>query len=203
MAKLLGTEVNGNKIDRYWLHAGDDGNDRITVETVEDIEPVIEANKVEYNENRKHDGLKKVASIPGTIIMELCRINKISFRELMLGKSERSQQVMNGFLNDPAFRHFRTAPGRVDVKNDRAGHQYRPEGGGGRSHRCRRREIHRLGQRVRPGRDGNRSGVAAAGKPHGGNADYVNDEHHGRYVAGDRLDNCHRATVSDRGGGVH
>lgn len=118
MAKLLGTEVNGERIDRYWLHTGDDGRDRITVQTTEDLEPAIEANKAQYNDPGKtHDGLgRKVASIPGVVLMELCRINKISFRELMLGKSERSQAIMNGFLNDPAFRYFRTAPGRVDVR---------------------------------------------------------------------------------------
>jgi hypothetical protein len=121
MAKLLGTEINGPRLDRYWLHTGDDGKDRITVETTEDVEPVIEANKAQYNDPGKtHDGLgRKVASIPGVVIMELCRINKISFRELMLGKTERSQQVMNRFLNDPAFRFFRTAPGHVDVRPKR------------------------------------------------------------------------------------
>lgn len=117
MAKLLGTEVNGPRLDRYWEHIGDDGRGKITVETIEDVEPVIEANKVAYNEPQgKNDGLKKVASIPGTIIMELCRINEISFGELMLGKTDRSQHVLNSFLNDPAFRGFRTAPGRVDVR---------------------------------------------------------------------------------------
>jgi hypothetical protein len=118
MAKLLGTEVNGPSVDRYWLHTGDDGKDRITVATTEDVEPVIEANKAQYNNPAKtQDGLgRKVASIPGVVIMELCRIHKISFRELMLGKTERSQSIMNGFLNDPAFRGFRTAPGRVDVR---------------------------------------------------------------------------------------
>lgn len=117
MAKLLGTEIDGNRHYRYWGHTGTDNREKITLETVEDIEPVIEANKEAYNNAPTHnDGLKKVASIPGTIIMELCRINKISFRELMLGKTDRAQHVMNSFLNDPAFRAFRTAPGRVDVR---------------------------------------------------------------------------------------
>jgi hypothetical protein len=118
MAKLLGTEVNGPRLDKYWLHTGDDGRDRITVETIEDVEPVIEANKAQYNDPAPtQDGVgRKVASIPGVVIMEICRINKISFRELMLGKSERSQHIMNTFLNDPAMRSFRTAPGRVDVR---------------------------------------------------------------------------------------
>jgi hypothetical protein len=120
MAKLLGTEFNWPRIDRFWSHTGVDGREKITVETIENAEFTIERNKREYNEPpKKNDGLKKVASIPGTMIMELCRINKISFRELMLGKTERSQHVMNSFLNDPAFRHFRTAPGKVDVRPKR------------------------------------------------------------------------------------
>jgi hypothetical protein len=118
MAKLLGTEVNGPRIDRYWLHTGDDGKDRITTETTEDIEPVIEANRQQYNDpsSSKDAPLRKVASIPGTVIMELARINKVSFRELMLGKSDRSQQIWNRFLNDPNMRAFRTRPGQVKVK---------------------------------------------------------------------------------------
>jgi len=117
MAKLLSTERNGHRIDQYWLHTGDDGKDRITITTVEDVEPLIEANKKLYNEKPvDHPVLgRKVASIPGTIMEELCRIHKISFRELMIGKSDRAQRIMNQFLNDPAFRNFRTAPGRVDM----------------------------------------------------------------------------------------
>jgi len=122
MAKLLSQEKSGHRIDRYWLHAGDDGKDRITVESVEDVEPIIEANKAEFNAHagkniKEQEGAlgKRVARIPATIVEELCRINRISFRELMACKTARAQKIMNSFLNDPAFRSFRTAPGRVDV----------------------------------------------------------------------------------------
>jgi hypothetical protein len=118
MAKLLGTEFNHPRTDRYWLHTGDKGQDCITVETIEDCEPAIEANKQQYNNpsSSKDGGLRKIASIPGTVIMELSRINKISFRELMLGKTDRSQHIWNRFLNDPNMRAFRTRPGQVKVK---------------------------------------------------------------------------------------
>jgi hypothetical protein len=117
MAKLIGTEFNWPRLDRYWLHVGEDGQEKITVETIENAEFTIERNKREYNDptKRRDMPMRKVASLPGTIIMELCRVNKIGFRELMLGKTARAQHVMNSFLNDPAFRHFRTAPGKVDV----------------------------------------------------------------------------------------
>lgn len=122
MAKLLGFERNGHRLDRYWLHTGETGADAITVTTTEDIEPIIEANKAAFNDQpgrfeKRKEGLgKRIASIPGTIIEEICRIHKISFREFMLARSCRAQDIWNKFLNDPAFRHFRTAPGRVDMR---------------------------------------------------------------------------------------
>jgi hypothetical protein len=118
VAKLLGTEVNANRIEQYWLHPGDDGKDRITLTTTEDVEPVIEQNKALYNNpDPAIDGIgRRMARIPGVVIMELCRIHKISFRELMRGKTERSQHIMRSFLNDPSFRSFRCAPGLVKVR---------------------------------------------------------------------------------------
>ncbi len=118
MAKLISQERVGNRIERYWLHSGDDGKDRITIETVEDVEPVLEANKKLYNEKPVDDPVlgRKVASIPGTVLEELCRIHKIKFRDLMNSKNPRGQKILNEFLNDPAMRFFRTAPGRVDMR---------------------------------------------------------------------------------------
>ncbi len=121
MAKLLSQEWVGNRLEKWWLHTGDNGNDHITVETIEDVEPVLEKNKALYNEKPvDHPVLgRKVASIPGTVLEELCRIHKISFRELMVGNSERGQKILNSVLNDPSFRSFRTAPGRVDMARGR------------------------------------------------------------------------------------
>jgi len=55
LKKLLSQEWNGHRLERYWLHTGDDGKDRITIETVEDVEPVLEANKKLYNERPVDD----------------------------------------------------------------------------------------------------------------------------------------------------
>lgn len=117
MARLIGTEVNGGRLDRYWLHVGDDGNDRITITTTEDVEPLVEANRREFNDApgrfERKPAFRRVARIPGVAIMELARVNKISFRELMLGKSDRAKQLWNRFLNDRNLTAFRTSPGRV------------------------------------------------------------------------------------------
>jgi len=121
MAKLLSEEWVDGRLERYWLHTGADHTDRITIETIEDVEPVIEANKRAYNEGvREVPGLgRRVARIPRTVIEELCRINKIKFRDLMDPKNPHGQKIMNEFLNDPGTRYFRTAPGRVDVGRGR------------------------------------------------------------------------------------
>jgi len=120
MAKLLGQERSGHRIDRYWLHVGDDGREKITVETVEDVEPILDTNRKELNDfDRKNDHPifgRKVASIPGVVLMEVCRIHKISFRELMLSKTDRSKDLWNKLLNNPDLSKFRTAPGRVDLR---------------------------------------------------------------------------------------
>ena len=121
MTKLIGTEVHGGRIDRYFLHTGDDGKDRITVQSTEDAQALLDANQRQYNDAptgrfQRKDNLRKIASFNETTITEICRIHKISFRELMIGKSCRAKDIWNKVLNDPALRKFRTAPGRVDVR---------------------------------------------------------------------------------------
>lgn len=121
--RLLGEERHGSTRERWWLHPGDDGDDRITVETVEDVEPVLDANKRAFNEAPKSwkGDMHKVASIPSVVITELCRIHAERwgcsrsqvFRELMGNKTDRAQKVWRYLLNAPEFRHFRTRPGAV------------------------------------------------------------------------------------------
>lgn len=117
VGKLISQERNGHKIERWWLHVGDDGKDKIVLETIEDVEPIIENNKRLYNEKPvDHPALgRRVASIPQTIMEELCRIHKISFADLMDKNNARGQHILQSFINNPDFRSFRTAPGRVDI----------------------------------------------------------------------------------------
>lgn len=121
MAKLLSQERNGDRIEKWWLHVGDDGREKITLETIEDVEPIIENNKRLYNEKPvDHPVLgRRVAAIPQTVMEELCRIHKISFRELMDRKNERGQHIIQSLINNPDFRSFRTAAGRVDLSDKR------------------------------------------------------------------------------------
>lgn len=117
--RLLDKENIGGRIEKWWLHTGDDGEDRITVETVQDVEPILDANKRAFNDApRSYDksGMTKVADIPATVIEETCRIKGIPFREFVAAKTDRAQAAWRELLNAREFRAFRTRPGRVDVR---------------------------------------------------------------------------------------
>lgn len=97
--KLLGTEVVGGRTEKYWLHTGDDGTDRITVEITQDAEPIIESVRGMSESPGKDFRFK--ARIPSTIIEELCRVYapqwgvKVSeaYRELVRGKTNRAKRL--------------------------------------------------------------------------------------------------------------
>jgi hypothetical protein len=114
VSKLLHTERFGSRIEKWWMH-----DDSITVETVEDVKPLLDSNKRQYNDSPERfgkDPMHKVASIPGTVLEEACRVHQISFRELMAQKTDKSVRIWNELLNGREWRAFRTRPGHVNVK---------------------------------------------------------------------------------------
>lgn len=118
MKRLLSTENVGGRTELWWLHTGDDGKDRITVETVQDVEPILDQNKREYAAASQSFGkgaFHKIATIPSTVIEEICRIKNISFAELMQAKTDYAQHIWKHLLNDPEFLAFRTRPGRIAI----------------------------------------------------------------------------------------
>ena len=97
MATLLGTEVNGGRLERTWAHDG-----KLTVEVVQDVEPVIENAKLMAQHSRETVLGRFKANVTFTQLEEACRINcklwGVSLREclseVMRGKTERAQRVM-------------------------------------------------------------------------------------------------------------
>jgi len=79
-----------------------------TIETVEDVEPIIEANKKLYNEgdgfNAARDG-RRIATIPNIIIDKWKREYGIDVFD------KNHAQGVRRLLNDPDWRFLRTAPG--------------------------------------------------------------------------------------------
>jgi hypothetical protein len=120
--KLLGAEAVPGGAQKTWLHTGSDGQKQITVETIVDVEPILKRNAEEFaSASSSYHGsdMHKVASIPGIVIEQMCKLHKIPFRELMTGKTELAKRVWNEMLNGRDFRAFRTKPGRVGVGNGR------------------------------------------------------------------------------------
>lgn len=108
--KLLGTENIGGRVEKTFL-----GDGKFVIETTQDAEPILDANKLAYNNARtdwKGD-MHHVASIPQTVIEETCRVKQIPHKEMMQAKTDRAQRAWKELLNAREFRYFRTKPGRV------------------------------------------------------------------------------------------
>lgn len=102
MAKLLGSEKSGDRIDRWWLHTGDDGKDRITVQTVQPSDPIIAA--VERASDQPVDrksSFRFKAKIPVTLIEEAARVKAVewgvrvreAFAEIVASRTDRAKSV--------------------------------------------------------------------------------------------------------------
>lgn len=125
MKKLLHAENNGGKIERWWEHYDNDGKTLLTVESVQDATPIIEANKREFNSaHGRHGDMSKVATIPALVVESTAKgcaqmwgtTTAAAYREIAEGKTDRAAQVWRELLNAREFRHFRTRPGFVDVR---------------------------------------------------------------------------------------
>lgn len=86
--------------------------DKLIIERVQDVEPIIEANKRAFNdapETGRYSGdMHHVAQIPMVVIEDYCKKKGLDFHTFMADKKEWKR-----FLNDPDHRAFRTRPGRV------------------------------------------------------------------------------------------
>lgn len=102
------------ELDRYdgmveRLHH-DETADRFHLETIADIEPVLERNKALQTEGDGYSPSRewrRVASIP-PIVVEIWK-RQWGADPLAPGNDE----LLRRLLNDPDLRHFRTAPGRI------------------------------------------------------------------------------------------
>lgn len=111
MAKLLGTEVIGHRIERDYLHYGDDGRKKITTVIEEDVEPIFRKIK-DVVQNPKKSDLRLKASIPFTLLDEeskkcskLWGVSlKDAFSEIVSCKTDRSQKVIRKLTEDLDFK---------------------------------------------------------------------------------------------------
>jgi len=101
----------GGRIQRWHRHTGDRGQPQITVETVQDVEPVFEEAKRLSND--KGD-FRFLGTIPATVIDEVSKINAKrwgisvadAFREIIGNKTSRAHAVWKLLLKDSEYRKF-------------------------------------------------------------------------------------------------
>jgi hypothetical protein len=101
-SKIISTNPSIGQVQKMHFH--EDG--ALTIETVQDITDIAEANKAQYNafderSNWKGD-LHKVASIPMSVYYDLKRQGILD-----------DPVAMKAWLNNPDNRVFRTRPGQV------------------------------------------------------------------------------------------
>jgi hypothetical protein len=86
-----------------WWHDNRDGT--VTIETVQDMNPILEANQENYKHTDKHTkwgDMSRVASIPLTIYYDLLKRGILN-----------DENAMKKWLNSEEGRPFRTRAGKV------------------------------------------------------------------------------------------
>ena len=89
----------------------DDFEDKMVVNHVQDVEPLLEANKAEYLQDHgryESDAVNKVASIPLVIVHQWMQEGLNIF-----DNSPETQKKLMQKLNSMEFRDLRTRPGKL------------------------------------------------------------------------------------------
>lgn len=120
MATLMSTEWVGGRLERTWLHVGDDGRKKITVEVVQDVEPAIDHARIAGQNVNRDSILRFKANVSAVHLEEACRIQckvwgipfKDCFKEVMQGKTDRTKRVWKTLTEGRDFaklqaRHWR------------------------------------------------------------------------------------------------
>ena len=101
MATLVGMEWVDGRLHKTWAHIGEDGRKKLTIETVQDVEPAMEHAKAMAQNANPKSFLRFKANVTGTHIEDACRIAckqwgisfQECFREVMQGKSDCAKSV--------------------------------------------------------------------------------------------------------------
>lgn len=88
----------------------DESEDKLHIERVQDVQPILEANKRAYNDagSFKSEIFNKKAEIPLVILLQWCQARGITYHEFMA-----DENLLKTFLNDPDNKFCLTRPGKV------------------------------------------------------------------------------------------
>lgn len=111
--RLIKEEDLGGRKQRWWFHYGSDGKPQLSVETIQDVEPVFDHVK-RQSEHRDFADMKYRGSIPANVLEEAAKIKSRQwgeaylsvFQEIMGGKTDRSRRVWRELLYGRDFRKF-------------------------------------------------------------------------------------------------
>ena len=116
MKKLLGGRVNGSVVERDWMHYGDDGRKKITVESTEDVTPVFESVKRQAQAGHNKNMGRLVCEVPETVVTEIatkcaktwgCKTHE-ALGEIVNGKTSRAKEVLTLLKFSRDYRKFQT-----------------------------------------------------------------------------------------------
>jgi len=89
----------------------DESEDRLIIEQVQDVQPILEANKRALNESEgkfHSEVFNKVASIPETLALKWCREKGITYQEFLA-----NPKVLMRFLQDPDMKKCLTTTAKL------------------------------------------------------------------------------------------
>lgn len=98
----------------YWMYDAQD--DTVTLQTVEDVSPILERNKALFamtDENARWGEWSHVATIPDTLLEEWIKDGTLQWEPGKRSLSFKDQREALRKLDDPEFLKLRTRPGRV------------------------------------------------------------------------------------------
>ena len=110
--RLLGIEQLDGRLEKAWSHVGDDGRQKITIEIVQDVAPILRSIERQAKEQSSKSDLHFKASIPVTMIDDASKINaklwgitvKDAFSELIQQKTDRAKRALKLLTEGRDFR---------------------------------------------------------------------------------------------------
>lgn len=112
MAKLLDQTNVGGRVEKTWLHTGEDGRDKITVEHQQNVDPVMDYTKHLAQNQKRSDFATYKATISFTHIDDMSKqcakhwgvTVKDAFQEIMGGRTNRAQAALKVLTEGRDFR---------------------------------------------------------------------------------------------------
>lgn len=98
--RTLHQERRDDLVETYYQHTGEDGREKITIQVVQDAEPII--NQVKAEAQLQSKGIRLKAILPAVVINEASKVCamvwgisvKDAFSELLNQKTTRAKQSM-------------------------------------------------------------------------------------------------------------